>query len=143
MATTPFTIEKTYKAPVKKVWEAITDKDKMKVWYFDLAEFKAEVGFEFSFTGGPPDGKQYLHICEVTEVIKEKKLAHSWRYDGEPGISYVTWELFDQGNSTLVRLTHANLESFNSGNPDLAPENFAAGWTSIVGKNLKEFVEGK
>jgi uncharacterized protein YndB with AHSA1/START domain len=143
MATTPFTIEKTYKAPVKKVWEAITDKDKMKIWYFDLAEFKAEVGFEFSFTGGPPDGKQYLHICEVTEVIKEKKLTHSWRYDGEPGISYVTWELFDQGNSTLVRLTHANLESFSSGNPDLVPENFAAGWKDIVGRSLKEYVEGK
>ncbi|WP_339786062.1 MAG: SRPBCC family protein [Imperialibacter sp.] len=142
MAKTPFTIEKTYNAPAKKVWEAITDKDKMKVWYFDLAEFKAEVGFEFRFKGGPPE-RQYLHICEVTEVIKEKKLAHSWRYDGEPGISYVTWELFDQGNSTLVRLTHANIESFNSGNPDLVPENFAAGWTDIVGRSLREYLEGK
>ncbi|MEQ8413396.1 MAG: SRPBCC domain-containing protein [Imperialibacter sp.] len=142
MAKTPFTIEKTYKAPTKKVWEAITDKDKMKVWYFNLAEFKAEVGFEFQFKGGPPE-KQYLHICEVTEVIKEKKLTHSWRYDGEPGISYVTWELFDQGSSTLLRLTHSNLESFNSGNPDLVPENFAAGWTDIVGRSLREYLEGK
>jgi uncharacterized protein YndB with AHSA1/START domain len=43
----PFTIERTYSASVKKVWEAITDKAKMKQWYFDLSEFKPEVGFEF------------------------------------------------------------------------------------------------
>lgn len=141
MTPGPFTIERLYKAPVHKVWDAITNKEKMKVWYFELAEFKAEVGFEFRFTGGPSPEKQYLHICEVTEVVEGKKLTHSWRYEGEPGISYVTWELFDQGDATLVRLTHANLESFNSGNPDLARENFSKGWTSIVGKSLKEYLE--
>ena len=35
-------------APASKVWKAITDKNEMKQWYFDLAEFKPEVGFEFS-----------------------------------------------------------------------------------------------
>jgi len=142
MTAGAFTIERLYKSPVHKVWDAITNKDKMKVWYFDLAEFKAEVGFEFRFTGGPSPEKQYLHICEVTEVVLGKKLTHSWRYEGEPGISYVTWELFDQGDATLVRLTHANLESFNSGNPDLARENFVKGWTSIVGSSLKAYLEG-
>ena len=40
-----------------KVWKAITDKDEMKQWYFDLKDFKAEVGFEFQFLGGD-DKKQ-------------------------------------------------------------------------------------
>ncbi len=44
MKTEPFVIERTYNAPISKVWKAITDKEEMKEWYFDLAEFKPEVG---------------------------------------------------------------------------------------------------
>ena len=53
------------------------NKNEMKKWYFDLAEFKAEVGFKFQFSGGPPE-KQYLHLCEVTEIIPEKKFGKNF-----------------------------------------------------------------
>ena len=42
-------IERTFNAPVAKVWNAITDAEEMRQWYFDLKEFKPEVGFEFEF----------------------------------------------------------------------------------------------
>lgn len=87
--TQPFVIEQTYNAPIARVWEALTDKDKMKQWYFDLSEFKPEVGFEFSFNGGSPE-KTYLHLCRVTKVVPGKLLAHTWCYDGYPGNSEVT-----------------------------------------------------
>ena len=137
----PFIIERTYDAPAGKVWKAISDRDEMKKWYFDLAEFKPEVGFEFSFTGGSPDGVQYLHLCKVTEVIPGKKLTYSWRYDGYEGNSFVTFELFEEGDKTRLRLTHAGLETFPASNPDLAAKNFAEGWTDIIGRSLKEFLE--
>ena len=85
----PFTIERTYNAPISKVWKAITDKDLMKQWYFDLPDFKAEIGTEFQFKGGADDGKQYTHLCIVVEVIQEKKIAYTWRYDGYEGNSKV------------------------------------------------------
>ncbi|HYJ64426.1 MAG TPA: SRPBCC domain-containing protein, partial [Parafilimonas sp.] len=47
-----FVIERTYNAPVNKVWKAITDRDLMQQWYFNIAAFKPEVGFEFTFDGG-------------------------------------------------------------------------------------------
>ncbi len=78
----PFIIERTYNAPVAKVWLAITDKDQMKQWYFDIPSFKPEVGLEFQFTGGPDEGPHYVHLCRITEVIPYKKLTHSWRYEG-------------------------------------------------------------
>ena len=140
MKDEPFIIERTFNASVEKVWEAITDKDEMKKWYFDLAEFKPEIGFEFRFYGGPPE-KQYLHICVITEVDKGKKLTYNWRYDGYDGISYVTFELSPVGNKTKVRLTHKGLETFPASNPHFAKENFAAGWTSIIGTSLKEYFE--
>ena len=138
METEPFVIERTYNAPAEEVWQAITDRDKMEQWYFKLEEFKPEVGFEFRFDGGPPE-RVYHHICVVTEVVPGKKLTHSWRYDGEPGESFVTWELIPEGDKTKVKLTHAGLETFPA-HQDFARENFVKGWTHIVGTSLAEYL---
>ncbi|HKB85889.1 MAG TPA: SRPBCC domain-containing protein [Ignavibacteriaceae bacterium] len=136
----PVIVESTFNVPAEKVWKAITDKDEMKKWYFDLKEFRPEPGFEFRFSGGPSEDKQYLHICKITEVIPGRKLSHSWRYDGYEGISYVTFELFPEGDETRLKLTHSGLETFPENNPDFAKENFAAGWQEIIGSNLKNYL---
>jgi len=139
MEREPIVIERTFNASADKVWQAITDKDKMKQWYFDLAEFKPEVGFEFQFSGGTKE-HTYLHLCRITEVIAGKKLTHSWRYDSYPGDSFVTFELFAEGDKTRVKLTHAGLETFPA-EPDFKRENFVMGWTDIIGRSLKEYLE--
>jgi uncharacterized protein YndB with AHSA1/START domain len=137
----PVIIERDLNAPVITVWKAITNRDQMAKWYFDLKEFKPEVGFEFSFNGGPPD-TIYIHLCKVTEVEFCKKITYSWRYEGYEGISYVTFELFAEGdNQTRLKLTHTGLETFPANNPDLAKHNFVAGWTDIICRSLKEFLE--
>ena len=136
-----FSIERTYNAPIAKVWKAVTNKDDMKHWYFDLKEFKPEVGFEFQFKGGPSEEKQYLHLCRITDVVPGKKITYSWRFDGHEGISFVTFELLAEGNQTKLILTHEGLESFPKNNPDFAAKNFAEGWTQIVGTSLKEFLK--
>jgi uncharacterized protein YndB with AHSA1/START domain len=128
-----------FNAPVKTVWKALTDKNEMKIWYFDLEEFKPEVGFKFSFTGGPSPEKQYLHICEITEVIPEKKLTHTWRYDGYPGNSFLTFELTAQGNKTVLKLSHKDLETLPRDNPDFAIKNFEEGWNSIINDALENY----
>lgn len=143
-----FIIERTFNAPVETIWKAITDKNEMKQWYFDLVEFNPEVGFEFQFYAGD-DKKKWLHFCKIIEVVDQKKLSYSWQYDGYTGISYVTFELFpvsDQSKSksekTRLKLTHTGLESFPGESvPELKKENFAVGWTQIIGRSLKEFLE--
>ena len=114
----------------------------MKKRYFDLAEFRAEKGFRFQFLGGPSPEKQYLHLCEVTDVVPGKKLTYSWRYDGYAGISYVTFELTEQENKTLLRLTHSGLETFPKDTPDFAVNNFQMGWNDIIHQYLKNYLEG-
>ena len=138
MSTQPFVLERMLNAPVNKVWEAITDNQKMKQWYFKLEEFRPEVGFEFRFWGGSKE-KQYLHICTITEVIPGKKLTHSWTYDGYEGESFVTWELFDEGDKTKLKLTHEGIESFPN-LPDFARTSFEKGWTYITGTSLPEYL---
>ena len=136
-----FVIERTYPVAINRVWKAITNGDEMKLWYFDLPDFKPEVDYEFQFMGGPSEDRQYKHLCKITEVITGRKLAHSWRYDGYGGNTLVTFDLFDEGPKTRLKLTHEGLETFPSDNPDLAKANFAEGWKMIIGTSLKEYLE--
>lgn len=142
MKAEPFVIERTLNASPQKVWEAITDRDKMKQWYFDIAEFRPEVGFEFTFNGGS-EKKTYVHLCKVTKVEPGKTLQYSWRYQDYPGNSFVTFELFAEGSATRLKLTHEGLETFPTGNKDFARESFSAGWTYIIGTSIREFVENE
>ena len=139
MTQEPFVIERSYDAPVEKVWKAITDREQMKQWYFDIPEFKPEVGFEFTFKG-ENEGRVFVHFCTITEVIPLQKLKHSWRYEGVEGMSYVTFELFDEGEKTRLKLTHEGLESFPQ-DRDFRKENFAEGWTYITGISLMDYLE--
>lgn len=133
-------VERIFNAPAAKVWKAITSKNQMKQWYFDLTGFKPEVGFEFQFSAGRDD-KKYLHLCKVVQVISGQKLTYSWRYDGYEGNSFVSFELFPEGNKTRLKLTHKGLVTFPTSDPALIKESFTEGWASIIGTSLKRFVE--
>ena len=138
MTHEPFVIERLLNAPVEKVWKAITDRDQMKQWYFDMPAFEPVVGFEFTFNG-ENEGRVFVHLCKITEVEVNKKLKHSWRYEGEQGNSFVTFELFAEGDKTRLKLTHEGLETFPP-TKDFAKSNFEAGWTHIIGKSLPNFL---
>ena len=136
----PLVIERIIDAPIDLVWKSLTDIELLKLWLPFFPAFKAEVGFEIRFLLGRDADHQYLHICEVTEVIKRKKLTYSWRYDGYKGNSFVTYELFPEGKKTKVILTHRITEPFQEDNPDFAESNFKEGWTYTI-EGLKTFVE--
>jgi len=138
----PIVLERTFEADSTAVWKALTDKEKMKEWYFDLKEFKPQVGFEFQFLAGDEKAK-YLHICKIQEVIPGTKLSYTWKYDHDPGVSLVTFELFPQGNKTKLKLTHSGIENFSKDHPELDKKNFAMGWDEIINSNLKKFLEHK
>src|SRR5437667_9512786 len=134
-------IERTFNTPVGRVWKALTDVEEMRQWYFNLKQFKAEVGFEFEFVV-EHEGTTYHHLCKVTQVISQKKLAYTWRYKGHEGDSLVTFELFADGDETRLKLTHTGIETFPK-TPAYARKNFEAGWTAIIDSELKQFLEGK
>jgi len=134
-------LERTLNAPVAKVWKALTDVDQMRQWYFDLKEFKPQVGFEFEFVV-EHEGNTYHHLCRVTEVIPQQKIAYTWRYKREPGNSLVTFELFAEGDKTRLKLRHSGIETFPK-TPAYARKNFETGWTAILDSELKQFVEQK
>ena len=138
METTPLIIEQEFDAPVELVWRALTENELMKKWYFDIPDFKPEVGCKFHFEGRQED-KCYIHLCEVLEVVPGKKLKYSWKYKGYAGLSFVTFELTAVAGKTRVKLIHERLETFT--NPDFIKENFVEGWNYLICQSFKEFLE--
>jgi uncharacterized protein YndB with AHSA1/START domain len=140
MKDEPVIVERVYDATTDRVWQAITDKKKMKEWYFEFEEFKPEVGFEFKWYGDDGE-KKWLHAGKITEVIPGKKISYTWSYPGYGGESTVTFELFAEGSKTRLKLTHAGLETFPADVSSFKKENFIGGWEEIIGSNLKNFLE--
>ena len=135
----PVIVEQTLQAPVSKVWKSLINAEEMKQWYFDIKEFKPQVGFDF-IIDVEHQGTRFIHLCRITQVIPEKKLSHTWKYQGHEGNSLVTFELSDENGHTKIRLTHEGTETFPK-TAAFAKENFKAGWTSIIKEGLKNYVE--
>lgn len=138
---TPIIVERVFSVSQERLWRALTDKNEMKQWYFDLPEFIPIVGFEFTFMGGKDADHQFKHLCRITEIMPNRKIAYTWRYDGYEGNSLVAFELFSESKeSTRLRITHEGLHTFPP-IADLARTNFEEGWNSIINGSLRKFLE--
>lgn len=143
MVTSPVMTEVLLNAPAEKVWQAITEADKMNQWYFKVPEFRAQPGFTFKYFGGEPGGRQYPISCKLVEVVPGRKLVHTWSYDDYPHETTVSFDLFPEGSQTRLRLTHTGLDSMPAQYPEtVSAHNHQQGWDHIIGTQLKQFVEG-
>jgi len=134
----PYELIQVYDAHLERVWQALTTRDAMKTWYFpQLRSFEPVPGFEMVFED---DGSAFKKHWQVTQVLPERKLAHTWTYEGYPGSSEVIFELFPEGDKTRLKLTHSGLGSF-PGDPHFARHQFEEGWKWIIGDKLKHYLE--
>lgn len=135
-------VEAVFDAAKSQVWEALTNIEIMKVWYFDISNFKLAVGTEFSFYEG--EKKEYLHEGEILKVEQNKVLQHTWKHPQQSkGSSIVTWEIEESGDDKVkVTLSHEGLENFADGGPNFAPANYEMGWNAIVKTNLRNYLYG-
>jgi uncharacterized protein YndB with AHSA1/START domain len=141
MMNTPITVQYKIDAPVEKIWNALTDKNEMKSWYFAIQNFALEVDKEFNFYE-PGEAKKYHHQCRILEIIPNKTLKHTWAYpELSDAVTIVTWELREEDNGTMVTLTHENVEGFESLGENFSKASFTEGWNSIIGKSMKEYLE--
>lgn len=137
----PIVVEEVYGVGRDKVWLAITDKEKMEEWYFDIPDFLLKENAVFNFYA-PDDERRYHHQCTIKEIVPGRKFQHTWTYPSHSkGESILTWEIFPEGSNVRVKLTHSGVESFADAGSDFTRENFEAGWKAILGQTLREFLE--
>lgn len=137
----PIIVQYKIKAPVEKVWKALTDQHEMKSWYFDISDFELEIGKVFNFYE-PGEEKKYHHQGKILEIIPNKKLKHTWSYpELSDGITTVTWELNQQGEDTSVTLIHDDIDMLKELGANFSREAFADGWNGILKQSLKPYLE--
>lgn len=136
----PIVVEQTFDRPIDTLWIAITEIGLMRQWYFDnIPSFEPEVGFETQFNVRC-QGRDFLHLWKVTEVVPGKMITYNWKYKGYPGDSFVTFELSEQDNLVKLRLSHKVEEDFPEDIPEFTRESCLEGWTYFIRNSLKEFL---
>lgn len=125
--------EVVFKAPRKRVYEALTDEKKFRqVTDFIMkgasAEISREVGGSFSIFGGVILGR---HI----ELVPYERLVQAWREkDWDPGVySIVRFQLDEQGAETKLVFDH-------TGFPQGAAVHLAPGWWSHYWEPLQKYL---
>lgn len=128
-------------ASAEKIWKALTTKEQMKEWYFDIPDFKLEEKSVFNFfeTG---ETKEYHHQCEILEIIEHEKFVHTWTHPSHSkGTSTLSWILENNEKGVLIHLKHEGIEQFEDAGPAFSEANFEMGWKNIL-MMLKLYVNG-
>lgn len=136
--------EITIKAPVGRVFKALTDPDELIEWWEIEDQFKLVRALCDARAGG----KWTMRLIEETDgqlheaivhgvyraVVRPNLIEYTWirEEEGHPE-TVVRWELQQYGDSTRVRVTHSGLST-----PRLRERN--SGWLFIV-QLLKDYVE--
>lgn len=136
-------VEHIFDSSMTKVWEAITELEQMKQWFFeDIPSFEPKVGFKTQFIVNSKT-RRFTHLWKITEMSPVQKIAYNWKYEEYPGDSVVTFELYEKGNKTLLRLTHQVIEDFPEDIPEFERKSGVQGWNYMIKMNLKGFLKIK
>ncbi len=138
----PVVVEQGFDRSASDVWNAITNIDEMRKWYFEnIPDFKAEVGFctQFSVESGD---RSFLHLWEVTEVIPQRKVVYDWKYEGLDGDALAIFEVSGDDQSARLTLTLRVLEDFPDDIPEFSRESCIGGWDYFIKDRLKTYLGG-
>tara|TARA_R110001583_G_scaffold193724_1_gene362822 strand:- start:33 stop:473 length:441 start_codon:yes stop_codon:yes gene_type:complete len=137
----PVIVEQLFQVPVQVIWEAITNVDKMKCWYFEnIPNFKPEVGFKTAFDV-QSDTRNFHHIWTVTDVIPLKKISYKWQFSEYEGESFSHFEIEELGTQTILRLTAIVTKVFSDEIPEFKRESCLGGWNYFIKDRLKNYIE--
>lgn len=133
------TYQTIVKAPLKKVWEALTDADIVKQYFFGSnQETNWKVGSPIRFWG-EYEGQKYEDKGEVLEYEQNKKLAFSYlsSWSGLPdepdNYLYVSYEVKEVPEGTQLSITQSNYDEEKA-------KHSEANWATVI-DGLKKIVE--
>jgi uncharacterized protein YndB with AHSA1/START domain len=140
VSTEPIVVEQSFSCATETVWQAITDPDLMRQWYFEqIEDFRPEVGFETQFDI-EVSGRIFRHQWQVTDVVTGKSITYTWRYEGFPGLGTTEWNLSKTDDGTRLVLISSGIESFSRDIPEFTRESGQAGWEYFIQQRLPNFL---
>ncbi|MEZ5991577.1 MAG: SRPBCC domain-containing protein [Planctomycetota bacterium] len=114
-ATGPtISLERDLPATPSRVFELLCRPESIPKWLGPSDEFRVTAhewdcrpGGRYRVEFNAPDGETNVVVGEFREVVKDKRLAFTWTWEGKPVIdSLVTLQLKAAGEGTHLQLTH-------------------------------------
>ena len=135
--------EITVNARRETVWRYFEDPDLLAGWLM-RNNFTGSVNEEFQFFARPSNDWDGTLKCKLLEFQRPAKLAFTWDANDIGGDTLVTIELIEEGDSTRIKLIHANFENASM---DVAPivERHSVGWDDhlrVLGMQIAEKTRG-
>ncbi len=128
----------TIDAPVNKVWDALTDPQKLEEWMLMATTFEPVLGKKFTFKAeGMENWDGYFH-CEVKELEINKKLVYSWNSQMINAETIVTIVISESDGKTELKLTHTGWEKIPEAARKQMIEGHSKGWDLRFSEKLKE-----
>lgn len=129
------TLHRTLDAPIEAVYAAWTDPETMRRWFApgDLAVARAvaevEVGGTFLIEMRGQSGESHVTRGVYREVVPNRRLVHTWQWEGSDVESLVTVELEPASpGTTRLTLTHSRFAQAE------ARDQHEKGWTGCLAK---------
>ncbi len=133
------TKEKVFNHGIDKVWRAISRGEEISKWFIQ-ADFKPEVGYEYTFTATEEHGGTKISgtVLEATPY----NLKYTWRVGDTPVETIVSWHLEDEGGQTKLTLEHSGISKFGEETAIEMFEHFNQGWDACF-TTLKSYVNNE
>jgi len=119
--------------PISKVWKAISNAKDISSWFIQ-ADFKAEVGYRYTFIH-----EKTVIKGEVKTVNPVTNLVYTWKIEGTDVDTTVSWKLEENNEGTLLTLEHSGISQYPGETAVVMFNNYSGGWDDCV-KKLDTFL---
>jgi len=126
---------------IDAVWNAISKAEEISTWFIP-ADFKAEEGYQYTFTS-PPNEKGCTVISGEVKNANPYVLVYTWIVGDTKTETTVKWELESTKNGTKLYLEHSGISNYQGDTAVAMFESFNGGWDNCINgltKFLKETV---
>tara|TARA_R110002167_G_scaffold163242_7_gene359981 strand:- start:1942 stop:2370 length:429 start_codon:yes stop_codon:yes gene_type:complete len=123
-----------YDHSIEKVWNAITQANEISTWFIKT-DFKAEVGYRYTFTAGEEKG-----CTQITGVVKEANpytLVYTWVVQNTDTETTVKWVLEEAEGKTKLYLEHSGISKYTGETAVAMFGSFNEGWNNCIAQLSK------
>lgn len=124
------TKEVQFSHSIDKVWNAITKAEEISTWFIK-ADFKAEPGYQYTFTS-PPNEKGCTVISGEVKQSSPYTLIYTWVVGDTNVETTVKWELESTESGTKLYLEHSGISNYAGDTAIAMFESFNGGWDNCI-----------
>ena len=115
---------------IDTVWNAITKAEEISTWFIP-ADFKAEPGYQYTFTS-PPNEKGCTVISGEVKKASPYTLIYTWIVADTKVETTVKWELETTNEGTKLYLEHSDISNYAGETAVAMFESFNGGWDNCI-----------